>query len=75
MYWEMNTDQAIKYTSVTVRCQPYVWHVSRSASTHMKNMQEYSKPEGRLCWPKLIKTCKYPHKGEQILMLKQKNQS
>lgn len=73
----MNTDQAIKCTSisVTIRCQPYVWHMARSATLSMKNMQEYSKPEERLCWPKLIKPHKHPPKGEQILMPEQKNQS
>lgn len=47
----MNTDQAIKCTSisVTVRCQPYVRHTARSVRLSMKNMQEYSKPEERLC--------------------------
>lgn len=47
----MNTDQAIKYTSisVTIRCQPYVRHMARSAMLTLKNMQEYSKPEERLC--------------------------
>lgn len=47
----MNTDQAIKCTSisVTLRCQPYVWHMARSAMLSMENMQEYSKPEERLC--------------------------
>lgn len=58
MYWEMNTDQAIKYTSVTVRCQPYVWHVSRSSHAHMKNMQVF-KTRRDYADPKLIKTCKY----------------
>lgn len=46
----MNTDQAIKYTciSITIRWQPYVWHTSKSAMLGVKNMQEYSKPEDRL---------------------------
>lgn len=73
----MNTDQAIKCTSisVTLRCQPYVWHMARSAMHSMENMREYSKPEERLCWPKLMKSHKHPPKGEQILILKQRNQS
>lgn len=39
----MNTDQAIKCISIfiTIRCQPYVWHMARSAMLRMKNMQEY----------------------------------
>lgn len=47
----MNTDQAIKCTSISIitRCQPYVWHMARSATLNMKNMQEYGKPEERLC--------------------------
>lgn len=53
----MNTDQAFKCTctSITIRCQPYVWHMSRSAKLGMENTQEYSKPEDRLHGPKLIK--------------------
>lgn len=47
----MNTDQAIKCTSIfiTIRCQPYVRHVARSAMFSMENMQEYLKPEEKLC--------------------------
>lgn len=40
----MNTDQAMKCTciSITIRCQPYGWHMS---ILRMKNMQENSKPK------------------------------
>lgn len=43
----MNTDQAFKCSciSITIRCQPYVWHMSRSAKLRMENTQEYSKPD------------------------------
>lgn len=65
----------IKLSNVLISlllCQPYVWHMAKSGTLSMKNMQEYSTPEDTVL-PKLIKTHKHPPKEEQILILKQKN--
>lgn len=44
----MSTNQAMKctYISITIRCQPYGWHMSMLS---MKNMQENSKPKTGPC--------------------------
>lgn len=55
-------------------CQPYVWHMAKSSALSVKNMQEYLTPEETVL-PKLIKTHKHPPKGEQILILTQRNQA
>lgn len=46
----------------------WVAHVHIPYEEHARKF----KAKDRLCWPKLIKTHKHPHKGEQILMLQQR---